>query len=436
MSISALCHPGYINKDKYSSSQWIKCDSFRLLLQTPKPGSATSPNPVSTAAKPKSIDASQPAFKPRKVKKTSESKYRDRAGERRQGGGNDYAEVEAVLEEFERRHANNADKDEKRKYLGGDSEHSILVKGLDMALLEANKAKAVPLSIEDDDTLEKAFTEQELTSTSELNVVPKKRTREDLIRELKEKRQTQATDNHTASEERTKVFEEAKKVGKFRPIGFKPIVEEKPKKIKAKDEAKDGQRKKKKRKVDEDQTKTAAKDIDNSAPPVPAVSNHSVTPASIVTVSKTQAQEQEPEPFPEEFDIFADVGEYEGLDLGGEVEGDTKQAVHEGPASVIPQRWIAMEEEDLSPELPGNESLSLKLHSPPRHRSRSPDHNGRPIPEAAEMEDEKPVRLQPLESSALPSIKDFLALQEAAEAEDKRKKRKEKKKAKANKESP
>jgi hypothetical protein len=88
-------------------------DSFRLLLQTQKPGSSASPSGrTSSTSKPyvcvhrqkwlintnnyiirKTIDASQPAFKPRKVKKASEPQYRDRAAERRQGGGNDYAEV-------------------------------------------------------------------------------------------------------------------------------------------------------------------------------------------------------------------------------------------------------------------------------------------------------------------------------------------------------
>jgi hypothetical protein len=57
----------------------------------------------------KSISASQPAFKPRKVKKASES-YRDRAEERRLGKEGDYAQVEAILEEFEKRNADNEDK--------------------------------------------------------------------------------------------------------------------------------------------------------------------------------------------------------------------------------------------------------------------------------------------------------------------------------------
>jgi IK cytokine len=74
------------------------------------------------------MDASQPAFKPRKVKKGS-SQYRDRAAERRVGEGNDFAQVcssdslsliliimlfaqvEAVLEDFERQIADSEDKD-------------------------------------------------------------------------------------------------------------------------------------------------------------------------------------------------------------------------------------------------------------------------------------------------------------------------------------
>jgi hypothetical protein len=80
-------------------------------------------------ARKKAAYPSQPSFKPRKINKQTESKYRDRAAERRVGEGNDYAqvwlselqvcrtshhvssyEVEAVLEDFERRTAQNEDK--------------------------------------------------------------------------------------------------------------------------------------------------------------------------------------------------------------------------------------------------------------------------------------------------------------------------------------
>ena len=47
------------------------------------------------------MDATQPAFKPRNMKKVQDSKYRDRAAERRVGDGNDYAHVcPMILSEF------------------------------------------------------------------------------------------------------------------------------------------------------------------------------------------------------------------------------------------------------------------------------------------------------------------------------------------------
>ena len=48
--------------------------------------------------------------------------------------------------------------------------------------------------------------------------------------------------------------------------------------------------------------------------------------------------------------------------------------------------------------------------------------------EGEEEEDEKPARLAPLASSAMPSIRDFLAMEAEAEKEEKRRARKEKKK--------
>ena len=46
-----------------------------------------------------------------------------------------------------------------------------------------------------------------------------------------------------------------------------------------------------------------------------------------------------------------------------------------------------------------------------------------------EEEEERPMRLQPLASSAMPSIKDMLAMSEEAEKAEKRRLRKEKKKS-------
>ncbi|KAF7356518.1 hypothetical protein MVEN_00985300 [Mycena venus] len=341
----------------------------------------------STIDRRKTIDASEPAFKPRKVKK-SDGKYRDRAAERRVGEGNDYAQVEAVLEDFEKRLGNTSATDEQRKYLGGDSDHSILVKGLDIALLEQNKAKA-SLSTVDDDSLEQAFMEAASEPT-----VPKKRTREDIIRELKEKKgiKSSAPANDDA-------LEAAKKQGKFKPIGFKPIggAENKPKKKKVKTDGVDGERKKKKRKVDAVEQKGETDKADEPAP------------SSKVTESDPKASSSKLPPpeddVPDDFDIFADAGEYRGLDLEDEEDED------DGAAA----RRVE------NPELKDGEESA----PPPKEMKPTPG----PVDEEEEGEVEQPpMRLVPLASSALPSIKDLLAMDEAANSSNKWKKKKDKKK--------
>src|ERR1044072_192718 len=68
--------------------------------------------------------------------KSNDSKYRDRAAERRTGANPDYHETEQILKAL-----NNSETLEAKlvyeqsKYLGGDTEHTHLVKGLDFALL-------------------------------------------------------------------------------------------------------------------------------------------------------------------------------------------------------------------------------------------------------------------------------------------------------------
>src|SRR5947207_15890513 len=68
--------------------------------------------------------------------KSSDSKYRDRAAERRTGANQEYHETEQILKAL-----NNSETLEAKlvyeqsKYLGGDTEHTHLVKGLDFALL-------------------------------------------------------------------------------------------------------------------------------------------------------------------------------------------------------------------------------------------------------------------------------------------------------------
>ncbi|KAJ7813635.1 hypothetical protein B0H13DRAFT_2242893 [Mycena leptocephala] len=388
-------------------------DSFRRLLESGSDSGSSSSRqaqksrgsllvPGSTVASArKTVDASEPAFKPRKVKK-SEGKYRDRAAERRVGEGNDYAQVEAVLEDFEKRLGNNNATDEQRKYLGGDSDHSILVKGLDVALLEQNKAKA-SLSTVDDDSLEQAFREAASEPT-----VPKKRTREDIVRELKEKRGIT-----TSTPVNDGALEAAKKQGKFKPIGFKPIgTPEAKAKKKVKTDGTDGERKKKKRKVEAvEQQGEAGKDGESMPPPaLPSKVAESLSKASSST-----SLPPEDDMADDDFDIFAGAGEYEGIDLGdeedeedGEVAGkpDNPELEDGEESAPPPRKWFEEDEPDPQPS-------TSKL----------------PLPTDEEGELEQPTRLVPLASSALPSIKDLLAMDKAANSSEKRRKKKDKKKS-------
>jgi IK cytokine len=117
--------------------------------------------------------------------------------------------------------------------------------------LEQNKAKAATVSnVEDDEALEQAFLGVDggaSVDAVETAPQPKKKSRQDLIRELKEKHgQAKPAEDNAADTG----IEEAKKVGKFKPIGFKPIGGDSEGK-KRKKEKEGGEKKKKKRKVEE-----------------------------------------------------------------------------------------------------------------------------------------------------------------------------------------
>ncbi|OSD04802.1 hypothetical protein PYCCODRAFT_1465765 [Trametes coccinea BRFM310] len=457
--------------------------SFRKLLQTPKASSSTSPtNPsahirgsllaAATAAskdkKPKTIDASQPAFKPRQVKKGGKGEaYRDRASERRLGVGNDYAQVEALAEEFEKRHADNEDRqavDEQRKYLGGDSEHTVLVKGLDFALLEQARARvAAETEATEDVSLEEAY--------REIATQPKKRTREEILRDLKSKRGAAgeaAAAAPAVPSAADKALEDAKKAGKFKPIGFRPVgsAAEKGEKVKRKKKVKAGEpeengERKKKRKVAASSApnpdgqsqggqgaSTSAGQATDTAPSQPEAG-----PSSSTAQSSTVQPPPEPEPVDEDFDIFADAGEYTGVDLGDESDesaedrpgrsGTKREGGEDGEVAEDeappPRKWLATSDDEretnrgLSQPPPPGGSRSPRSASrsmSPRRRAGSVHKS--PVVEEGEMEEEeeeRPIRLQPLASSAVPSIKELIAMSEEAEKAEKRRARKEKKKA-------
>ena len=275
------------------------------------------------------------------------------------------------------------------------------------------------LSTEDVDALEEAF--MEATSHTPTNV-PNKRTREELIRDLKEQRARNAKQQgpKTADEE-VRLLEEAKQKGKFKPIGFKPIGStSEGKKKKEKRSADDVERKKKKRKVDIESSadKASSKDDSSLMPPPPIPTKAQVNP-------KTPEPE---EPIDNDFNIFADAGEYEGIDVGDDDDDDDeivpqvsrKTEEKESTSSTAPQRWIPDETE------PPSSKPSIPL--PSKVATQSPPSSHKVVSED-EAEDDQPIRLVPLSSSALPSIKDFLAMEQAAGSYDKKKKRKGKKKA-------
>ncbi|KAL1685057.1 RED-like protein N-terminal region-domain-containing protein [Schizophyllum commune] len=409
----------------------------------------------------KAVDASKPAFQPRKVKKQADGKYRDRASERREGKASDYAQAEALLQDFEKRTANE-DKDvveQQRRYLGGDSTHTVLVKGLDLSLLEANRAKE-SRNTDDDDLLEAAYRGEDVSPPAEASASPapadepKKRSRADIIKQMKEKRKGQATaDAPVAATALPPKEDKTIDKSKFKSIGFKPAGD-KPKKKKAKTEG-DGERKKKKRKVEGGEGKTVSGKASSpaAAESAPPPASTSVTPAPAPQPSKRK--ESSPEPIPEDFDIFAGAGDYEGIpdeEDASDREGAPPRSGSAEPGEVpAPERRGDGAEPN---EMQGVESTTEP--SIPRARwfndgePREPVLPPRPatppalkvlkgkqkaVVPAAGVEDgevqsdeETPARLAPLESSAVPSIKDLLAMDEAREALEKRQKRKEKKK--------
>ncbi|KAG8690858.1 hypothetical protein FRC11_008572 [Ceratobasidium sp. 423] len=421
-------------------------DDFRLLLNASKSsgGSATQSKAYnrgslltagSSSAKP--TESPQTTFKPRKVKKAVDSRYRDRAAERR-GGANEYAEVEGLLEDFEKQMAGEKKEvvDERRKYLGGDATHTVLVKGLDFALLEQQRAREESRNDLDDD-LEAAFqgepvgtssTEGPSTATQSQG---KKRTRAELLAELKQSREADANQGTKVStkEEEIEALERAKQAGKFKPMGsssFAPV-----------------EKKKKKKKVIAEEGKPQAKETkanspgvgEKMAPPANTPSQEPATTTSTKNVDATQdagsklkANEVTPSipstsvppPTPsieeiEDVDPFADAGDYEP-DYGDDSDAEEKPKDTSQPAPTPGRRnWFNDPEPEPEP----------KPAKPPTPPPKAPEET-EPEPGPA-----RSTRLEGLSSSAMPSISEFLAMDKEEEAREKKKARKEKNKKKA-----
>jgi hypothetical protein len=289
--------------------------------------------------------------------------------------------------------------------------------------LEQNKARAA-LSTNEDDSLERVF----LEASSSAPPAPKKKTREEYIQQLKAKKNNlEAVNGEKTTTEGDRPLEVSTSANKFKPVGFKPIaapVDEKPKRKKTKEKVNDGNTKTKKRKIEKnDEKKGHAGDsrknpADSSLPPPLPTPPNPPIPTAVL----------EPEPINDDFDIFADAGEYEGIDVGDENDSEDGGATSQRPPKEdepipIPSQptgnWFSTEDDNP----PLHQSEPLKDESDTKSNMLPP-----PEPTPAEEDQDQPLRLVPLESSALPSIKDFLAMDNAVEANEKRKKRKEKRK--------
>ena len=296
----------------------------------------------------------------------------------------------------------------------------MLVKGLDFALLEQNKARQVEAT-EDDDTLEQAFIE----GTSN---VPNKRTREDIVNELKNKRlKSDNTVPSTIAASANALADEAKKAGKFKPIGFKPVGSADGKKAKKLKEGEKAGVKKKKKK--------SARVIANPN------QNTETRPVDTSPISKpTPEPEIESTNQDEDDDIFAGAAEYTGIELGDDEDEDNDNTTQQirpddisdtGVAQPAHGRWFATDEDALPRRKSSPPKSPIpKSTSPPSGRAHIPESREKREPQDQDMVEEAPMRLQPLVSSSVPSIRDLLAIDEEVEKAEKRKAKKEKRKEK------
>ncbi|KAG9125893.1 hypothetical protein FRC07_005751 [Ceratobasidium sp. 392] len=393
----------------------------------------------------KKSESSESTFKPRKVKKLADSKYRDRASERR-GGINEYAEVEGILQEFEKRTVGE-DKDvveEQRKYLGGDAAHTVLVKGLDFALLEQNRARDEAREDLDDD-LESAFLGNPTTSDKPPISEPpangtKKRTRAELLAELQRSRAENSDSVEQPAkaptrEEELAALERAKQAGKFKPIGastFAPVEKKKKKKKKVpingdvKDPAGSKDEKGKKGEKEKDSGR------DGEASAQPQVSGQRSGQVALIHTEESSANEITPaeqpsasEPIPvsvpapppaediEDADPFADAGDYEP-DYGGDSDAESNKSLEGTPpisSAPIKRNWFN------EPE-PEPTAAPVKPPTPPPQT----------VVETEEHAPPKSTRLEGLSSSAMPSVSEFLAMDKEEAEREKKRARKEKKK--------
>ncbi|CAG8460706.1 8042_t:CDS:2 [Diversispora eburnea] len=148
-----------------TKSKGLNQDDFRKLLQTPRPGDASSKGILGIATPRQRIPQTpkiggsgsfaKPEIPSSKIKKstrfrkletsdaeTADNKYRDRAAERRKGANPDYQETEQILKALNSETLEAKLIYEQSKYLGGDTEHTHLVKEESQETLKINSRLA------------------------------------------------------------------------------------------------------------------------------------------------------------------------------------------------------------------------------------------------------------------------------------------------------
>uniref|UniRef100_M3ZWB0 IK cytokine n=1 Tax=Xiphophorus maculatus TaxID=8083 RepID=M3ZWB0_XIPMA len=175
-----LAPEGHEVDDHRSAASKLTNDDFRKLLMTPRATPASAPPTKSRHHMPRDYNEDEdPAARRRKKKYYAKlrqqelererelaEKYRDRARERRDGVNKDYEETELISTTANYRAVGPTAEDksaaEKRrqliqesKFLGGDMEHTHLVKGLDFALLQKVRAEITSKEKEEEDMMEK-----------------------------------------------------------------------------------------------------------------------------------------------------------------------------------------------------------------------------------------------------------------------------------------
>ncbi|KAF8327177.1 uncharacterized protein EI90DRAFT_1824785 [Cantharellus anzutake] len=447
-------------------------DFFRSLADNATRGPSTSkpepeePNPLrnnNEVGSPLRSSAKAPllsAFRPRKL----DPKFRDRAAERREGV-NDYAEVEGILEDFERRNTgpNKHAVDEQREYFSGDVQHTIPVKGLDLSLLEKQKARiAAQSEARVDDELEAAFASGSSWNNATadgppISSVPNKRTRDEILADLK-RQGPRDTPPDVAKEGE---FERAKKLGKFKPIGGLAALTSSKLKKKAQ-----------KARVPEVRSTTSLpgeKSVSSTPkPPVVTTDRSTKSTPSLAPPDTQNARPPEseeaflgsipsgPNPTPntslgtqlmkeasDDLDIFADVGDYEGIESSDEGERENPTSIPYSSSRALPDnalattQWFGEGPEDEPAALPATwsqrpqasqqRSAPSSLHPPQVHQGSDAREGGGG--DDVSRSPPRPTRLEGLSSSG-PSIREIIEMDKAAEAAEKKKARKEKLKAK------